>query len=513
MGSQIPPRWGHENQTGVIINQSKFPSQPAGLSRPAIATVGRILGRTAGYLTQIYLARLLAPQGFGLFAIGWTLLRLFSIAGHLGLDFGVIKFGSQYWQKDAGKLRSVVLISLGGAILSGLIFGSTLYGLASWLADSFFHKPDLEPILQCLAVAFPFATALRVMAAAGSLSGKMWGGALVEDIAQPILQLVLFIALFNTGTPLHIALLSTVLSYAISVIFGAVYVAWVIPGLFVFELPSWSETPSLLAYSLPAIIGVTLGAFNLWGDRLLVGYFGTQADTGIYQSISVITVFTTVLLSGFKIAAAPAIAGLHHDGNLAGIRTLAQSFTRWALLISCPVLLIVFINARMIIVTIFGTEYETGTAALMILTIGQFFYVGTGIVDQIFLMSGRHRQWLQISTLIFILTVVLDAILVPSQHLIGASLVSSIMMLSIGILSAITLKRQLQFWIFDGFHGKMILSVLLSGLVVYWLDISVVTVLDLMMTSALTFSLFGGFVILLGMQPDDRALLQRIFRK
>src|SRR5688500_13129104 len=100
MGSEVSSSWGNQDQTGLNINNIPYPS-PAGLmSRSATATIGRILGRAVGYLTQIFLARLLAPEGFGLFAIGWTLLRLFSIAGHLGLDFGVIKFGSQYWQKD-----------------------------------------------------------------------------------------------------------------------------------------------------------------------------------------------------------------------------------------------------------------------------------------------------------------------------------------------------------------------------------------------------------------------------
>jgi len=477
------------------------------------ATAGRILGRAVGYLTQIYLARLLAPEGFGLFAIGWTLLRLFSIAGHLGLDFGVIKFGSKYWQRDTQKLRNVVLMSLAGAVLSGVICGSALYVSAPWMAGTFFQKPDLKPILQSLAIAFPFATALRVMAAAGSLSGKMFGGAVIEDIAQPVLQLALFFFLFDMKTPIDTALLSTVISYGLSVLLGTAYVAWVIPGLLEFKPVSFADIPALFQYSLAAILGVTLGAFNLWGDRLLVGYFGTETDTGIYQSISVITIFTTIVLSGLKISVAPMLAAMHHDGDLAGIQALARSVTRWALCLCCPILLTIFLYARTIIVGIFGIAYESGTTALLILTVGQLFYVGFGLIDQIFLMSGGQRQWLQISVLVFVLTVLLDAVLVPRLHVIGASLVSSAMMLLMGCISVMTLRHLLQFWLFNRFHIRIIVAMVLTGLIMHLTGIKVETILGLGTAAFLITCLFGLLLFALGLEQSDSALLRKVFRK
>jgi O-antigen/teichoic acid export membrane protein len=166
-----------------------------------------------------------------------------------------------------------------------------------------------------------------------------------------------------------------------------------------------------------------------------------------------------------------------------------------------------------IITIIFGKEYESGTTALLILTVGQLFYVGTGIVDQIFLMSGGQKAWLRISTLIFVLTIMLDAILVPRLHVIGASLVSSTMMLLMGVLSVVMLRHRLQFWIFDRFHVKMVVAALVSGLIVHLFNFHVETLPGLMIASALTALLFGASVFMLGVEQNDRAVLRKIIKR
>lgn len=479
------------------------------------ATLGRVLGRGVGYIAQIILARALAPEGYGLFAIGWTLLRLFSIAGHLGLDYGVVKFGSQYWQKDALKLRSVALFSIGTALLSGLIFGSAMYISAPWLAQVVFKKEDLELIIKGLALAFPFATALRVLAATTSLSGNMLCGAVAEDMAQPALQMVLFIFLFNSGMGLSAALISTTVSYGISVALGILCVARVIPGIFSFGPVLAQDFWPLYKFSLPAIVGVTLGAFNLWGDRLLVGYFGSEVDTGIYQSISTITMFTTIVLSGIKISIAPVISQMHHNSNYAGIKSLIKAVTRWALYVSTPILLIVFIDADSVILGVFGKAYLNGALPLIILTIGQVFYIMFGAIDQVYLMTGNQKEWLRISAGIFMLTFILDALLIPRMHLIGASIVSSAMMLLLGGISATVLHHRLRFWLFDIFHLKIIAAAAITALLIG----PVASSLHLGLLPNLLITFFGictVFTTLLwfaGIEATDKAALQQYTKR
>lgn len=483
--------------------------------RSGTALFGRIFGRGIGYLGQIILARALAPDGYGLFAIGWTLLRLFSIAGHLGLDYGVVRFGSRYWNKNNQKLRSVALISIGCAFLTGLLFGILLYFSAPWLASDFFRKPDLAPILRGFALAFPFVTTLRVSAATSSISGKMIYGAVAEDITQPILQIILFIIFLSIGMQMQAAVLSVGISYSIAAILAFIFVAKLLPYLISGEKLLTHDLVPLFRFSLPAIVGVTLGAFNLWGDRLLVGYFSTDSNTGIYQSISIITMFTTIILSGFKIAISPIISSLHHNNDLLGLKNLSRSTVRWMLYLSMPALIFVIIYAGPLITGLFGPAYQSGTVPLIILTVGQIFYVSFGITDQVFVMTGKQKEWVRISALIFSLTIVFDALMITRYQLIGASIVSTAMMLLLGFIAVVKLKYHLNFWLFDIHHVKIIGGSIFTALLSYPIAIHMPFqfLVNVIILLGLISGIFAGFLWLIGIEAGDKLVLQQIIRR
>ena len=481
----------------------------------SIAMTGRILGRGMGYIVQIFLARILAPDGYGLFAIGWTILRLFSIAGHLGLDYGVTKFGTQYWEKDQARLKSLIILSISSAFISGLIFGLTLHAASPWLAGIFFKKPELEPILKGVALTFPLAATLRVLAATSSIQGKTLYGALSEDITQPLVQMAIFSLLFSSYGGINAAITSTIISYTVATIVGFAFVAYLIPNIFKSTSIITNDLIPLFRYSLPAIAGATLGAFNLWGDRLLVGYFGTKSDTGIYQSISTLTMFTTIVLSGIKISAAPAISRMYNNNNHSEIESLLKSISRWSLYLTMPILLFVLTNANKIITIFFGKEYQNGTSSLLILTIGQCFYIMYGIIDQALLMTGKQKEWLVISTIVFLTTVFLDAILIPKFHILGASLVSSAMIFFLGILSIFYLKNHLNFWLLDKSHLKIIATALFSGIFSYLLtnQLPFGMAVNTIFSFFITISIFTIILFLFGMDPKDKFQIKNIVRR
>ncbi|MBP7478371.1 MAG: flippase [Chitinophagales bacterium] len=479
-----------------------------------IAILGRMTGRGLGYLSQILLARFLAPEGFGLFAIGWTLLRLFSIAGHLGLDYGITKFGAQYQDNDRSKLRSLIILSVSSAFLSGLAFGIMINLTASWLAVVVFKKPELEQILKGFSIVFPLATTLRVLASIIVFKGKTLYAAISEDITQPLSQMFLFALWLKPYGGVDAAILSTIISYSIAVITGLTFTAYLSPNIFKLEKVDTHDLAPLFRYSLPAIAGATLGAFNLWGDRLLVGYFGTKSDAGIYQSISLITMLTTTALSGIKISFAPALSRLHHEKKNLDLEILIKSIARWSLYITIPILLFVFANSKEVINTFFGKDYLSGSSSLQILTIGQIFYITFAIVDQTLLMTGKQKEWLIISVIAFILTVALDAYFIQKFNILGASIVSSGMLFLIGIASIIYIKKHLGFWMIGRTHARVFVSSLLTGIAAQAIisKLTISGILKIMSGFSITITIFIIFLFAIGMDKSDKKLLANLLK-
>ena len=105
---------GERNST--VSENSDIAKLAAGAS---ITLVGRIIGRGTHILGQIALARFLGPATFGLYALGWTILRIAGLVAPLGLEHGVIRYGSRNWRTDPSGFRGVLLQSLGLACGDG----------------------------------------------------------------------------------------------------------------------------------------------------------------------------------------------------------------------------------------------------------------------------------------------------------------------------------------------------------------------------------------------------------
>lgn len=145
---------------------------------------GKAFGRGSHVAGQLILARLLGPFFFGLYGIGWNILRISGILFTLGLDSGVVHFGSKYYKKDRERFSAVILGALFAVFLIGSLAGLAIY-LFSLEISQFFNKPELRSILRWFSLAFPALAGARVLAASTRVSKDMVFANLIEEVIQP----------------------------------------------------------------------------------------------------------------------------------------------------------------------------------------------------------------------------------------------------------------------------------------------------------------------------------------
>jgi O-antigen/teichoic acid export membrane protein len=478
-----------------------------------ISAIGRLVGRGFGYLGQVILARILLPDAYGLFALGWTLFRLVSIVSPLGLDNGIIRFGSRYWKKDHAAFRGVFIASLLGALVFSVLIGASLYVSSPWLAVTLFHKPVLEKIFMGFAVMLPLATLLRVLVAASSVSQRMFCGSMAEDIIQPFVQIIGFFSLLNWFDPIVAAVLATGLSFAVALI-AACICAWrQIPHL-VSALPrSYTDSVPLFRYSLASVAAVTFGVLNIWGDRLIVGYYRPEGDLGIYQSASLIAVFLVVALSGVKAIMAPVAARLYEDRQYGALNELIKTIGKWIMMLSFPFVLVVIFAPDEILWFILGSEYKAGASLLVVLIFAQLVYVVFGVADQILLMTGHHKDWLLISAGTFFVSLALNLIFVPRYGLLGAAFVSLSSSLMVLLISIVRIGRLINIWPYDRRHLKPLAAAIVTGMLLYFAMpiLSLIPIYRLLLTATISLFAFGGMIFLLGIDVEDKNLIRVLF--
>jgi len=276
-----------------------------------IALVGKVGGRGLYAVTEIVLARILGPAGFGLYAIGLNLLRIVGTIGTLGLQNGVIRFGTRYWRTSPAGLKTTLLYAIGLSLASGVSLGMTLFFLAPWLAVQVYSKPELVLIFRGFAFAFPLAIGLWVTASATRISKRMKYSVFAEDVVQPAANLILVIVVVFWGLTLSRAVSINVLSYGIAFVLALFYILILFHDALASPAGTDLSVKELLFFSIPTGLAGTFSLLTEWIGRLFVGYYLPAEEAGIYQAAAQISILFVIILNALN-----AIQNKHEVGTL-----------------------------------------------------------------------------------------------------------------------------------------------------------------------------------------------------
>ena len=475
-----------------------------------ISLAGKLVGRGLHVVGQIVLARLLGPAGFGLYAIGWTLLRIGGVIAPMGLDRGVIRYAPRYWRTDAAGLKGVLFQSLGLALLSGLLMGAGFYLAAPWLATQVFGKPDLAPVLRLFALAFPLLAGLQVAAAATRVSQRMQFSVYAAEIGQPATNLLLILVFYLLGWRLLGAVAASVASFALAFFLALYYVRRLFPEVFAPQLPSPFLARELLSFSLPASMAGMFTVLTLWADRLMIAYFRPAAEVGIYQAASQTAILFAAILGGFNLVLAPMIVDLHHKGERARLEELFRVSTKWVLYISLPAFLVICFAPRPLMTVVFGPDYARGWLPLVILAAGQMVNAGTGAVGLLLIMTGHPNRWLWLSGTMLLVNIVLNLVLIPRWGITGAALASAGAVSGLFLLGLLQVKRTLRLWPYDRRYLKGLLAAGVTTAALFLLRTwtTAPPALDLLLTLLVSGAVFAAVLLLSGLDAEDREFLR-----
>lgn len=500
--------------------------QPGDIARLAkgagISASGKVIGRGLNFLGQAILARLLGPEAFGLYAIGWTILRIIGIIGPAGLDSGVIRFGAKYWREDSENFRKTIFLSTGISLLSGIVFGIGLYLAAPFLSIVIFRKPGLEYVLHGFAFAIPFVTTLRVVSSATTISQRLKYATYSEEISQPAIEFIIFITLFYLGGwKLEGAVLAGVLSFSFALALATYYLVNLFPKLKeggydqIFSSGSIPRQLELIRFSIPTAFAALFGSFISWADRLLVGYFRSEVETGIYTTISLISIVFIIILSGIKVIYSPMIADFFHKKEMKRVEEIYRISTKWGLYISIPLFLTILFTSRELLTIAFSSEYASGALPLVFLALSQLINIGTGPIDVLLIMTNRQKTWLVISGIMLAANIILNTILIPSFGLIGAAIGTAITVSASSIIGLAIIKRNLNVWPYDiRFLKIAIAAVATAGIL---LGINAIrtpsAIIRLIVIGFTSFSVFGAGLLILKLDSEDNELITLIKKK
>lgn len=387
------------------------------LSTGAIRAANALLG----VINAALLARLLGVSEYGQYAFVFALMHFLSVPTSMGIPQLVIRetayakeegnpsriLGVWRWASRTILASSGIMVLLAASLL-------LLAGAAIADAENIFAGLLLIPL-------FSFGN-LRGAALRGL--GKVVQGQFPEMILRPAFFVLVLLAFWLADTHKTLSALDALLLQA-----GAALAAFVIGSLVLasevrkFGKPTPEKVGGKGMYFTAMSLGLVAGltAINNNIDIVMIRFFMTDADVGIYRPASTLAGFVLFGLQIINVIIMPQIAALYKSQKIAALEALVKRATLWSFGYGLVGLAAVFFFGEAFIRILFGAEYVGGYQALLILATAQTLNSSFGAAANLLNMSGFEKFTLRSIAAAVCVNIVTNAILIQFFGINGAA--------------------------------------------------------------------------------------------
>lgn len=383
----------------------------------------RIVLICIGFLTSVIVARILGPEGRGLYGVAGAIGAIGVQLGNLGLHAS----NTYYVAKD----RKLLPALIGNTIIVSFVLGSMGAGLAWAVFSIWDNLTSLDGLLLILALVW-VPIGLAYMLLQNLLIGIQAIRAynIVELVSQ-ILGLVIIWGLIMFGT---VTVESVFSAGLIALTISLIWALWKLrPYVSHFPTPSFALFKDNIHYGLKAYLSALFAFLVLRADILIVNYLLGAEQTGCYS----ISVSMANMIHLF-----PVVVGSIFFPKLCAIDDWFDKF-RFAKTISIvmcaimiPGIVVAILSADIAVTFFLGHAYADSATPFKWLMPGILILSIEGIARRLLISDGYRIEVVCAWFITFIVNVCLNFVLIPKMGIKGAALASSI---SFALLAGMTI--------------------------------------------------------------------------
>jgi len=235
-----------------------------------------------------------------------------------------------------------------------------------------------------------------------------------------------------------------VLSYFIAILITSVisFLIWTFKSQFFKIKINYPLNNNTLKFSFPFFISSSMLLLLQWIDIILLGYFKTSSEVGVYSVAVKISMFSSIILFAINSIVAPKISEIFSQKKIGKLKSIIKKSSMLMFFTTIPILILILIFSSFIL-GIFGKDFLDGEECLRILIIGQFFNVLCGSVGYILNMTENQNIFKNITIFAVVINIFFNLILIPIYGIIGASIASAISLILWNIISSFCIYKKL----------------------------------------------------------------------
>ncbi len=478
-----------------------------------ITFLGDVFGKGVNFVSQIVIARLLGVELFGLYALGLVMLNVGQTLSAMGLAQGATRFVAIFHgEGNRESIKGTIIQTLTLPFLAGCVVGAALFCGADRLAV-LFGNAELASVLRVVAFGIPFLATMMVAVAITRGFKKMQYFVYVKNVLHPVANLILVVLLYWLGFRLLGALTAWIVPAALGVGLTLYFIRK--------EFPEFSRVHAtypirdLLRFSGPLVLVGFLQMVFFRTDVLMLGYFRTSTEVGIYNAVSQVMIALVMILMAFGSIFSPLVADLCSKNRFGELNRLFKIVSKWIVLMTLPIFIIIVLSSQELL-NVFGSSFIAGKGALIILSVFFFLSIILGPVLQTLVMSGHQIVEFYNTFTAVILNIILNLFFIPIWGIEGAALATGISVFTLHLLRLSEVLYFLKLWpISNKYIGGLVVGLIVTIIgAVFRTTLQNVYYLHHIVLMALVVAVsFVMLLLFLGVDEEDKLVFEVVKRR
>ena len=397
------------------------------LLRSGVISIGiKIVFTLLSFFISLTLARVLGPEGFGVYSFCLAILMLVSIPVQSGYPMMLVR--------EVAKARGLKNFSLIASIqkwaFSLILVTSILIVIVVFLLEwklSIVLGSIRSSVFYIGVVLIPCVGLILAQGAVMRGLGWVNVGQFFDAILRPLLFLIVLLCSYSIGLSVQSVMELKVL-VTVFVLAASTTVALYVQRGFIFRRVSLSNESDgfqwgQLVMPLMAVSGFQL--VNGYVDIVVLGMIRTDEEVGVYRVVVQMGNLVIFALVAVNQILHPLFARQYDAGEMVKLQKMVTTSARLILLLSVPIAVIFAVWSEQLLSFFFGVEYVAGGLPLCIVAIGQLTNAAFGSVAALLNMTGHEKDTMRGMFIAFVVNVILNLVLVPEYGMVGAAIATA----------------------------------------------------------------------------------------
>lgn len=428
-----------------------------------LVVIGRVIGWIEPLILLPILTKALGAGYYGIWAQVNVTISLLAPIALLGLGAAMERF--LVVQANRRQVSKSFLSILATVSLTSLLFSILMFILAKPLAATVFGGAQAEPFIR-IAAFIVFLAALNSVISQYFVALRQVKWYTTLSIIQVTAEIISFGYLALSGFGLFAILIALLAIRAFLFILGILIIKLQMP----LTMPDIATLRPYLVFGLPLLSAtICVWLFDL-SDRYVIGYFLGASAVGVYSVSYQIGSVVSFFWAPFGVVLLPAIAPLYEQRNLQAVKAYLSHSFKFFLAFAIPASFGLSILSNSILATLTTPEFATGYSVIPLVALAKMVLYTSMFYQTVLMLTKRARSIGFLYVVTAAVNIVMNVILVPWIGILGAAIATlAAFIIHFALLYTLG-RKQLSFDTNLKFMVKSLISAMVMGVVIYFLN-------------------------------------------